>query len=278
MKVIIQEPKSMADKISSLRDFQTLRNNLMKQQNRINNAMRGILRWVLDWEWEMPEAERKAINNRAEKIAQAIEAAYKADVKKGTLPKETLEEKLKGEDLEVAQTYYLEFRPYIKGRLPLDKQRKDIERRMEKIAKTFPAPIINWVTSIRGMGVLGLALLIAEIGDPNDYDKISKIWKRMGVAVIDGERQGFKLKGQTEKGLAHGYCPRRRSVLWTIGDSLLKHQRPKNKPHGPYGVIYNNEKAKQQMLNPDKAKMFYHRRAQRAAEKRLLKHLWENWV
>ena len=94
----------------------------------------------------------------------------------------------------------------------------------------------------------------------------------MGVAVLDGARQGNDIKDNPEKAIRHGYSKIRRSSLFTIGDSLLKNNK------GTYRIIYDMVKQRQKDLHPGEEPGFYHRRAQRYMEKVLLKDLWEVWI
>jgi hypothetical protein len=90
----------------------------------------------------------------------------------------------------------------------------------------------------------------------------------MGVGLVDGQRQ----RRTTDADLAvrMGYNAERRSVLYCIGDSLLKKQNP-------YRELYLQRKAYEQEKAPDGTKMLWHRRAQRYMEKRLLRDLWRAW-
>ena len=80
------------------------------------------------------------------------------------------------------------------------------------------------------------------------------------------------MKNNAPKALVHGYSPRRRSVLWQVGDVLIKSNRD-----GVYKKLYDERKI-EEAKNPElKSKMHIHRRAQRYMEKRLLVDMWEAW-
>ena len=108
----------------------------------------------------------------------------------------------------------------------------------------------------------------------------------MGLAVIEGGRQR-RVKG--DDALAHGYSPIRRSIMWNIGESLIK---GKNE----YRALYLARKlaetkaaeargltvvpaAKITKKNADKhmSKMHVHNRSRRDVEKALLLDLWKKW-
>lgn len=157
--------------------------------------------------------------------------------------------------------------PYQLAEEPLRHNRAMLEKRLEKLAQQLP--VYAWVASIRGLGALGLAQIVGETGDLANYANPAKVWKRMGLAVIGGERQR-KVIG--DAALEHGYNPKRRSVMWVIGDSLLKGNRD-----GEYRTYYLAEKDRQRELHPELSDMQTHLRAKRHMEKRLLRDLWVVW-
>lgn len=142
------------------------------------------------------------------------------------------------------------------------------ENIMKKLAMT--TPVWDWVESINGFGALGLAQILAETGDLNNYANPAKLWKRMGLAVINGKSQR-RVSGA--EAIEQGYNPLRRSMMFVIGDSLLKKQNE-------YRELYLARKVYEEQKFPESEggyKMIWHRRAQRYVEKRLLKHLWQHW-
>lgn len=114
-----------------------------------------------------------------------------------------------------------------------DDQRKTYEKRLEETAKKLP--VYRWWKAIAGAGAPGLGILIAEAASLADktephghrwsigeYRSVSGLWKRMGLAVINGRRQ--RRVTDPAEALLHGYVPRRRAECWTLADSMLKHQ------------------------------------------------------
>jgi hypothetical protein len=144
--------------------------------------------------------------------------------------------------------------------------RKNHEKRMEKLAKMLP--VWPWWECTRGVGALALAQIIGEAGDLSGYPNPAKLWKRMCLAVVEGAAQK-KVKGAGA--LKQGYSPRRRSVMYVIGDCLIR------AGENPYKLVYDERKELEATKLPDGPKMKIHRRAHRYMEKRLLRDLWREW-
>lgn len=175
-------------------------------------------------------------------------------------------------------------KPFIEARAMLEAERKQTEKAMAGEAKKLP--VAEWVAGVRGLGIGSLAAIIGESGNLGNYSNPAKLWKRLGLAVINGERQQKK---PGVEALAHGYNPSRRSVIWTIGDSMFR-------CGGEYADLlrerkeYERQKAEEQGLTvcpaakiPAKDKSAYrsdghvHNRAKRYMEKRLIRDLWRAW-
>lgn len=174
------------------------------------------------------------------------------------------------------------------ARAVLAGHRKRHEKRMAVLAKQLP--VWAWVEKVRGVGPLGLAQLVGECGDIGTYANPAKLWKRMGVAVINGERQR-RVAG--DAALLHGYSPTRRSILYNLGVALLK-QNKEGDVDGPYRALYLKKKAMYAARPPcgNKAATGYvcvndegtgcaaghvHNRARRVMEKEFLVDLWASW-
>lgn len=168
--------------------------------------------------------------------------------------------------------------------------RKGHEKAMKKAARELP--VFAWVESVSGFGELGLAQIVGECGDLSDYATVARLWKRMGLAVMNGERQR-RIAGDTPERVAlaieHGYCPRRRSVMFCLGDSMIKKQ-------GPYRDLYLQRKGYEVAaaeaaglkvapsakipkgrVSEYRSDGHVHRRAKRYMEKRMLRDLWRAW-
>lgn len=127
--------------------------------------------------------------------------------------------------------------PLLAARAPLEKSRLEVEKQLIKLAKTLP--IFSWCEAINGFGPLSLAVIVGEAGDVGNYKSISALWKRMGLAVIKGERQR-RVPGV--EALEHGYSPSRRSAMWNIGNGLIGMMG-----HGPRPAVGENIEARKDL-------------------------------
>lgn len=157
--------------------------------------------------------------------------------------------------------------PIIIARNQLHHERMVREKQLEKRAKQLP--VWPWAESVRGLGALSLAQIIGETGNLSNYANPAKVWKRMGLAVIQGQRQ----RKTTDKELAieMGYNPRRRSVIWIVGDNLIRTTNPE------YKAFYNAEKERLAEKWPEAPDAHLHKAAHRHMEKRFLVDLWREW-
>ena len=112
--------------------------------------------------------------------------------------------------------------------------RKTVEKEMVKAVRKAPA--YDWVKSVRGFGELNYVAIIGETcgsmqGDLSTYNSVAALWKRMGLAVIDGGRQ--RRVSNAEEALVHGYNPSRRAVAYLLGDCLIRAGSPYSLFHQP---------------------------------------------
>ena len=230
--------------IAQIRALHRDRVYLMETRKILDLRLGALLRRALGWRKDLPEAERKKIANQAAALMKEPEGSE-------------LEEMI---------------RLSLKAKEPFETKERELLKDMEKLADTLPV----WCTfgePIRGFGRGSLAVIVAEAGDLSNYADHSKLWKRMGLAVMDGVRQGGLPKGASkEDWIAHGYSPMRRSRMWNIGDALIKGNR-----EGKYRTLYLQRKAYELAREPEMQPIKAHRRAQRVMEKRLLKDLWRAW-
>jgi hypothetical protein len=166
------------------------------------------------------------------------------------------------------------------ARTAADGLRRQTEREMERLAATLP--VASWQAAVKGFGRLGLAIVVAEAGrDLACYGTVAKLWKRLGLAVIDGERQRRK----TDAALAalHGYAPHRRAEMWTLADSMFRHQWKsggedgEGSPAGPYGAVYARRRARTAETHPEWTKAHARDDARRVMFKALVADLWGAW-
>lgn len=153
--------------------------------------------------------------------------------------------------------------PLLEARASLEKQRKTVERQLEKLAKSLP--VWEWVATVRGVGPLSLAGVVGEAGDVGSYKSVSALWKRMGLAVINGGRQR-RVAGA--EAIEHGYSAERRSLVWNIGGCIIK-------SGGELRAVYDARKEYEAERVETKAHA--HNRAKRYMEKRFLRQLYAAW-
>jgi len=183
----------------------------------------------------------------------------------------------------------------------------------EKLCKQL-THIVPFVESIKGFSYGGLSMIIGEAGDLSNYANPAKLWKRMGLAPFTkGDRVQCGKTWRTGGGLnaedwtAFGYSPRRRSVMFQIADSMMKHQIRTDKDEdgkkletsiatGYYGEVYLARK--QYLIERNKGEGLtvrpaakinkkneatsvslgkIHHQAKQFTEKRLLLDLWKAW-
>lgn len=229
----------LSQTIDALAELQFRRITYIREVNALNNRVRAMIRRALGWQWDMPEKEREALNKRAGRLQGQIE---KGDTN-------SLEA-----DASTGNALAADVLVFARSREPLDAARKQVEKEMRRLARSLPV-WAAWAEGVRGLGDLGLAVIVAEAGDIGSYATVERLWKRLGLAVINGERQ--QKKTDPELAAAHGYNPRRRAEMYAVvADPLFRQQwrgeREENGitipagPIGPYGVVYAYEKAKAQ--------------------------------
>lgn len=230
--------------IDEIRAWHRERVFAMDLRKSIDLKLGSFLRTQLGWRLDLPEDERKQI---------------------ATLAAEQMESGEAGRFSELVSTTKAQRKPFA-----------EIEKKcvsaMEQLAVTLPVwPVFG--EPIRGFGPASLAAIIAEAGDLSMYANPAKLWKRMGLAVMDGVRQGGLPKSASkEDWIAHGYNRERRSRMWNIGDAIIKGNR-----EGEYRTLYLERKEFELARNPEMKPIKAHRRAQRYMEKRLLRNLWQAW-
>lgn len=156
------------------------------------------------------------------------------------------------------------------------------EKLLTKFGKQLP--VAAWANTVPGLSHRFLAAIVGECGvGPGEFKSVAALWKRMGMAVIGGERQR-RISG--DAALEHGYVARRRALMWNIGDQVAVRQgirNPKGDDGKPIGAVPANEwgalylERKAYELARDCTPMHAHNRAKRYVEKRLLRELWKAW-
>jgi hypothetical protein len=235
----------LAPLIDEIRAYHRERCMAMEQRKRIDLGLGSYLRTSLGWRLDLPEKERNRIKTQAARLMAGKETSERfADIISAT--------ELAREPFEAIE----------------DRAVEEMTARAEQLPiwATFGEPI-------KGFGPMSLAVILAEAGDLSNYSNHSKLWKRMGLAVIDGLRQGGLPKGAgADEWIIHAYNRKRRSKVWNIGDALIKGNKD-----GRYRTAYLTRKAYEVARDPEIKPIKAHRRAQRYMEKRLLRDLWKAW-
>lgn len=174
-----------------------------------------------------------------------------------------------GRDHPLAEEAFLLVSPLLAAREPLSAAIKVREKELTRLAKRLPVAAL--AESVRGLGWLSLAGIAGECGDLSAYRSVSAVWKRAGLAVIDGGRQR-RVTG--EAALLHGYSPSRRSVFYVISDCMLRAQGSGDAA-GPYRLIYDAAKAT--ALSKEWTAGHAHAHGLRVMTKELLKRLTLEW-
>jgi hypothetical protein len=175
-----------------------------------------------------------------------------------------------------------------------------IEKELVAAAKQLPAA--EWVEQPeqRGFGAKFLGIVIGETGDLNNYANPGKVWRRLGAApwTFDGKtrmgstwRRGKEGKLPSSEWEEFGYSPRRRSIMYLIGEGLMKQNTVgggagegsgeiENCTAGPYRLRYNVKKAELAAAHADD-KLYppirCHSHGMLLAAKLLVKNLWIEW-
>ena len=189
--------------------------------------------------------------------------------------------------------------PLLSARSVIRAERLATEKVLEKLARSLP--VRAWTKTVYGIGDLSLAAIVGEAGDVGSYKSVAALWKRMGLAVINGERQRKKAG---DEAFDHGYSPRRRAVMWNIGGALIGGmgkgprlyvgETLENRPdlsqyqrlfyeRLKYEVARNPEMQREPTICPKTGKLRESfsahavNRAKRYVEKRFLRNLFAEW-
>ena len=148
-------------------------------------------------------------------------------------------------DAEIAEAIIDEALAVHIGLEQLTGRRKDVERDMVKVVRALP--VHEWAKGVRGLGDIGLAVVVAEAGDLAKYPHYQMLWKRLGLAPYDGHAMStWRAKGglSADEWTSAGYSPRRRAEIYAcVGVSLAfcqlrsagKSGTEYGEPLGPYG-------------------------------------------
>jgi hypothetical protein len=248
--------------VAHVRHLYKQRNDIIRAHGNLTRQVISICRHSVGFNTFLPEKERAA----AQKAGDALLA------------------KLKAGSPEAAHVFdSAGFLLDVIEKSGFTKQKTFIEKKMATAAKVFGMD--EFINSVPGLSATMLCTIIGEAGDLANYGTKSRLWKRLGLAVIDGVRQSKQ--SDAGKALDHGYNPSRRAAVWNIGESVIKQQvrAVKNEAGentgsiaiGPLGKVYLDRKAEYAAKHPEKSKKHIHNDAKRYMEKRLIAQLWRAW-
>jgi hypothetical protein len=212
---------------------------LMGQRKRLNTALGAYIRMQMGWHASLPKIER-------DKIKKAAATYIK------THP----------DDENVHAT--------ANAAEIFEEPEKAVLKEMAMLAEHLP--VWKLFEDVRGFAGGSLAVIVGEAGDLSLYRNHSALWKRLGLGVIDGRRQGAPIVNTPEEWIRHGYSKLRRSRIWNIGDALIK-----GNGDGKYRTTYLRRKAYELARDPEIRPIVAHRRAQRYMEKQLIRDLFNAW-
>lgn len=297
------DPAPLPSLCNQLRDLQRHRRFYVKTLIMFENRLKAFVASELGYHAGLSERERKSYFELAGKLIKEI---VKGDAGEGRVETEV---SCAGESLQstngkkprwqpardaalvrtVVTPAVLHGRAGMQGYVTL---RKNLETEMEGLAKQLP--VADWVEhqDRRGFSFLSLAVLVGEIGNLSDYANPGKVWRRMGCAPFSRQSDptdvrmpsSWRAKGglSKEEWETVGYCPRRRAIVYVIGENLTKQNQlgKKDEPghwRGPYRLRYDNVRAVEETKHPDWSKGQRHAHAMLLASKELLRDLWVEW-
>jgi hypothetical protein len=239
-----------------LQSLQRRRVSVMKFRIAIGNQLRATVATSLGYFGGMEEKDREAAWTKAAEVIEQIDAG---------------DDTTCDSDRSCVSSIILITQSTREG---LDAEDKALCKAIEKQAAQLP--VAKWVDGVRGFGLKSLGTIIGETGDLSLYANPAKVWKRLGLAPFNGTmpstwRSGKEGKLSSEEWSAIGYSPRRRSVMYVIGESLVKQN------DGDYRKRYDESKAAIAAAHPDYSKGRCHNHGMLLCVKRLVRDLWRQW-
>ena len=165
--------------------------------------------------------------------------------------------------------------------------KRDREARMIKLVKMLP--VYLWVKSVPGAAALGLAIIIGETGNLNNYANVAKVWKRLGYAPYKGhagstwKRESWRPHALTlQEWITNPLSGERYGQLYAIAEALRQFQYKTadddtRVPIGPYGEEFAARRAHTALTHPDWTKARSYKGALRIMMKAFLRDLWVEW-
>ncbi len=258
---------------NTLRDLQKARTAAIKSRIIFTNRLLSQICVVNGYHTGLEEAERKAAFDKARADMKALETLQdgmnETEKTEWFLSKATDLEQLIVSSLNEKATW--------------DTYEDRIESKMESIAAQLPGADWLQTEECKGIKLKSMATIVGEAGNLRNYSCVGKLWKRLGLATYNGhmpstwrskffrEKMGLDALS-AEEWTAIGYSPRRRSVMYVIGDCIMKLNKT-----GPYRAKYDEAKAAFALKYPDSSDQHYHRHGMLCATKKFVHHLWAHW-
>lgn len=246
--------------IDALAELQVRRKFYIGVVNKQTNAAKALVRRALGWRADEEDGDREKMNARAARIVAAAFAGKDQ----------------KPEDMEAFGILAFDLSVIAAAIQPCTKARHEIELEMKRVARKLP--VYPWAKSVHGLGELGLAVIIAEVGDLSGYPKKGHLWKRLGLAPFEGQAYStWRMKGglDAQDWTEAGYSPRRRAEIYAVISEPLF--RAQSVAQGPYRAIYDGRREATATTHPDWTKAHSHMDALRKMTKILLRDLWQEW-
>jgi hypothetical protein len=241
-----------------LRELQRRKVAALKARIAIDNQITALVAIELGYSAGLEEADRKALWTEAKSVIKHIGTGG-------------------GEHANEIQLAVPVVQATLQSSEAFDRYLGIIEREMEKLAKTLP--VYAWVKEQRGLGALSLAAIVGECGNIGTYSGPAALQSRMGMAPIQHNgttkmpsswRSGGGLPA--EVWAEAGYSPRRRSIMYVIGECLVKLNQ-----EGEFRKRYDEAKAKAKERHEDWTDGHCHNHAMLLASKLVIKRLWQRW-
>lgn len=246
--------------IDQLAELQVRRKFWIGNVNKQTNAVRALVRRGLGWRYDDDEGAREKINARSARIVSAALAGKDQ----------------KPEDEAIFGALSADLAAVYASIAPCAAARHEIELEMKRTVRKLP--VYPWSKEVKGLGELGLAVIIAEAGDLSNYPKKGHLWKRLGLAPLDGRAYStWRMKGglKADDWVEAGYSPRRRAEIYAVVSEPLF--RANSVAAGPYRAIYDRRRETTATTNPDWTKAHSHMDGLRIMTKHLIRDLWNVW-
>lgn len=243
-----------------LQELQRQKATFLKSRIMIDNRLTANVSTMMGYSAGMEEKERKAVRAEAETLIAALAKGKPVEEKWANIAQQIV-----GVVASV-QASSNGFDTFLGG----------VEKEMSRLAKQLPAAA--WIndTDRRGFGILSLATVIGETGDLSLYANPAKVWKRLGLAPFQGKmpstwRRCRDGKLSAEQWTEIGYSPRRRSIMFVVGENIVKQNK------GSYRKRYDEAKAAAHVNHADWSNGRCHWHGMLLATKRLVLDLWKEW-